>query len=85
MNKQTRFNILYWILAFIGVLVLQYLLVTAREVAPIPYSDFERYLREGKVTEVAVLGQLHPGRAEAAAARRAEPIRDNAGRPGLCP
>jgi cell division protease FtsH len=54
MTKQTRFNVWYWIAAFFGVLILQYLLVTAREVAAIPYSDFEQYLKDGKVAEVAV-------------------------------
>jgi len=54
MTKQTRFNVWYWIAAFFGVLILQYLLVTAREVAAIPYSDFEQYLKDGKIAEVAV-------------------------------
>ena len=54
MTKQTRFSVWYWIAAFFGVLILQYLLVTAREVAAIPYSDFEQYLKDGKIAEVAV-------------------------------
>jgi cell division protease FtsH len=54
MDKRTHFHVWYWIAAFVGILLLQYFLVTARQVAPIPYSDFERYLKEGKVAEVAV-------------------------------
>lgn len=54
MMNQTRFNIWYWLVALAGLLLLQYVLFTAREVAPIPYSDFERYLDEGRIAEIAV-------------------------------
>ncbi len=61
MTKQTRFNVWYWVAAFVGILILQYLLITAREVAAIPYSDFERFLKEGKVVEVAVSNNFIQG------------------------
>jgi len=54
MNSKARFHVWYWIAAFFGILLLQYLITTAQQVAPIPYSDFEQYLRDGKVAEVAV-------------------------------
>ena len=54
MTNQTRFNIWYWLAALAGLLVLQYVLFTVREVAPISYSDFERYLDEGRIAEIAV-------------------------------
>ncbi|MCX8996928.1 ATP-dependent zinc metalloprotease FtsH [Rhizobiaceae bacterium BDR2-2] len=54
MNKQTQFHIWYWIAAFFGILMLQYVFVTAQQVAEVPYSDFERYLKEGRIAEVAV-------------------------------
>ena len=61
MTKQTKFNIWYWIAAFFGVVFLQYFIVTAQQVAPIPYSDFEKYLSEGKITEVAVSDRFIQG------------------------
>jgi cell division protease FtsH len=54
MPKGAKFNAWYWIAAFIGILFIQYLFASSRAVAPILYSDFEQYLREGKVTEVAI-------------------------------
>ncbi|WP_425402285.1 ATP-dependent zinc metalloprotease FtsH [Inquilinus limosus] len=53
-NTKTRFHIWYWIAAFFGILLLQYLITTGQQVAPIPYSEFEQYLRDGRVAEVAV-------------------------------
>jgi cell division protease FtsH len=54
MTNQTKFHVGYWVLAFLGILMLQGAITTMRQVAPIPYSDFERYLEQGKVAEVAV-------------------------------
>ena len=61
MTKQTQFNIWYWIAAFFGVLFLQYVITTAQQVAPIAYSDFEQYLRDGKVAEVSVSDRFIQG------------------------
>src|SRR5829696_3554226 len=52
MKDPLRFNIGYAIAAMIGVLLLQYLIGTAREIATIPYSQFEQLLKDGKVAEV---------------------------------
>jgi len=54
MNKQTQFHIWYWIAAFFGILLLQYAFVTAQQVAEVPYSDFEKYLKDGRIAEVAI-------------------------------
>ena len=54
MNDKTRFNIWYWIAAFAILMLFQYLFASAQQVAQIPYSQFESYLREGKIAEVAV-------------------------------
>jgi cell division protease FtsH len=53
MNKRTQFHVGYWIAAFFGVLLLQWI-IGSRAVVTIPYSDFENYLKQGKVAEVAV-------------------------------
>ena len=62
MTKQTKFQIGYWVLALLGILMLQGTITTMRQVAPIPYSDFERYLEQGKVAEVAVSDNYIKGR-----------------------
>jgi cell division protease FtsH len=49
---KTRFNYLYVFLAMMGVLLLHDAIVRFQQVAPIPYSDFQRLLREGKAKEV---------------------------------
>jgi cell division protease FtsH len=53
MDKKTQFNIWYWVAAFAGLLLLQFFLTTA-QVAQISYSEFEQYLREGRITQVEV-------------------------------
>jgi cell division protease FtsH len=62
MKKQTTFHFWYWIAAFVGILIIQYLYTTAQTVAPVLYSDFEQYLREGKVTEVAISDNFIQGK-----------------------
>jgi cell division protease FtsH len=62
MKKQTTFHFWYWIAAFVGILIIQYLYTTAQTVAPVLYSDFEQYLRDGKVTEVAISDNFIQGK-----------------------
>jgi cell division protease FtsH len=62
MNKQTQFNIWYWIAAAIGLFIFQYFFVVAQQVAQISYSEFEQYLRQGKIAEVAVSDRFVQGR-----------------------
>jgi len=54
MEKKTEFNIWYWVLAFMAVLLLQDIIAGARDTAPISYSQFETYLEEGRIKSVAV-------------------------------
>ena len=62
MNKKTQFHVWYWIAAFFILLAFQYLFTTATQVAQIPYSQFETYLSEGKIAEVAVSDRFIQGR-----------------------
>ena len=62
MDKKTQFNIWYWIAAFFGLMVFQYLFATATQVAQIPYSEFQTYLTQGRIAEVAVSDRFIQGR-----------------------
>ncbi|MBX6741669.1 MAG: ATP-dependent zinc metalloprotease FtsH [Acetobacteraceae bacterium] len=62
MNKKTQFNIWYWIIAFFALMSFQYLFTSATQVAQIPYSQFETYLAEGRIAEVAVSDRFIQGR-----------------------
>jgi cell division protease FtsH len=53
MNPQTRWNLGYWILAILAFMTLQSLW-QARSIEPVPYSEFEKALAEGRVAEVVV-------------------------------
>src|SRR5665213_976804 len=54
MQRQTAFHIWYVIAAILGVLVLQYFLSASQRIEAIPYSAFETYLADVKVSEVTV-------------------------------
>ena len=54
MEKRTEFNIWYWVLVFMAVLLVQSWIESARQVAPISYSQFERYVAEGRIASVTV-------------------------------
>jgi len=53
-KKTTRFNLSYLLFALFGVLLLHNLWVTMQTVAPIPYSDFQKHLKDNKIKEVVV-------------------------------
>ncbi len=54
MDKKTRFHLGYVLLALVGVLVLHDLWVASRATETIPYSEFQRLVREDKVASVVV-------------------------------
>lgn len=62
LNKKTLFNIWYWIAALFGLMLFQYVFTTTQQVAQIPYSQFETYLREGRIAEVSVSERFIQGR-----------------------
>ena len=54
MERRTQFNLLYLVIAMVGILLLQGVWQQARQVEPLPYSEFQRLLKEGKVQEIAI-------------------------------
>jgi cell division protease FtsH len=54
MEQKTQWHIGYWILAVFAILVLQNWWQTVQTIEPVPYSEFERALAEGRVAEVVV-------------------------------
>jgi cell division protease FtsH len=62
MPKDARFHLWYWLAAFGALMLVQYVYVTTQQVANIPYSQFEQYLREGKVAEIGISDRFIQGR-----------------------
>ena len=54
MQKTTRFNITYLIIAVIGVFVIHDLWVGYQAVTPLAYSEFQKLVSEGKVKEIVI-------------------------------
>jgi cell division protease FtsH len=54
MDKKARFHFIYVVIALLGVSILHDLWVEYRGVERIPYSEFQRFLREDKIAEVVV-------------------------------
>lgn len=54
MEKKTEFNIWYWIIAFLVVILIQDIIATTSDTASISYSQFEQYLEDGDIQSVAV-------------------------------
>ena len=61
MNKQTHFNVWYFIAAFVAILLFQSWLSTRQQVETIPFSQFEQMLMEGKISAVNVHGNYLDG------------------------
>ena len=63
MDKKTQFNVWYIVIAFAGMLLLQYFLgVYQQQVETIDYSQFQSYLKDGKVDEITVSENFIRGR-----------------------
>jgi len=62
MDKKARFNLSYAIAAFLSILLIQYVITTTQKIAPIPYSQFQQLLREGKVAEIGVSDRFIQGK-----------------------
>src|SRR5574341_720163 len=80
MEPRARFNLAYFALAVVALLLVQQWWQTAQTVEVLPYSEFEKLLAEGKIAEVAVsdariTGKLKTpeGRKSIAVANRVEP------------
>ena len=60
MEKKTQFSIWYFALAILAVIFLHDTWVGARSTAPIPYSEFQTLVKEGKVADIAITdNQIH--------------------------
>src|SRR3954471_10692103 len=62
MDKNARFHLWYAIAAFLGLLLIQYVIATTQKIAPIPYSQFQQLLREGKAAEIGVSDRFIQGK-----------------------
>src|SRR4029450_8100668 len=61
MERQTQFNLWYVLFAVIAVFWLRDLYVTATQVQPIPYSEFERDLKAGQIKDIAISNNVIQG------------------------
>ncbi|RPI46093.1 MAG: AAA family ATPase, partial [Betaproteobacteria bacterium] len=61
MEKQTQFNVWYFVIATIAVLYMADAWKQYRQVEPIPYSEFQNLLKAGKVKEIAILDNYIQG------------------------
>jgi cell division protease FtsH len=62
MDPQARWNLAYWILAVLALVMLQNWWQTTQMVEQVPYSEFEQALAEGRVSEVLVSEQKITGK-----------------------
>src|SRR3990170_1500668 len=61
MTQQTNFNVRYAIVALIAFAFIQYVVSSVNQIAPVPYSEFQNLLRQGKVDSVAVSDRFIQG------------------------
>lgn len=74
MDRRTSINIWYVIAAVFGVLLLQSSFSQQGHVETIPYSEFEQYLRDGRLTEVVISGQYIQGELEGGDSEQAQHV-----------
>ncbi len=65
MDKQKTWNISYWLGALLLLLLLQGWWQTISTVQPVPYSEFEQALKDGRVAEVLVKDKTLTGKLKA--------------------
>ncbi|GAA5234129.1 ATP-dependent zinc metalloprotease FtsH [Verticiella sediminum] len=54
MDRKTQFNLWYWVLAMLGLMVFQSIYTSTQHTARIPYSEFLAQVDQGRIAEVAV-------------------------------
>lgn len=54
MDQKQKINLWYWVLAFVGVLLVQDLWLRSQTIKAIPYSQFEEYVVEERVDNVVI-------------------------------
>lgn len=54
MEKKTRFSVWYFVFALFAVMTLQDIWTQYRTVEPVPYSEFQRLVADGKVTDIEI-------------------------------
>jgi len=62
MDKKIQYNLWYVMAAVFAILVLQSLWQQYQQVEPIPYSQFQAYLRDGKIDDIVVTDKYIQGR-----------------------
>ncbi|MFN7087527.1 MAG: ATP-dependent zinc metalloprotease FtsH [Burkholderiales bacterium] len=62
MEQKTQWNMIYWFVAAFLLLLLQDWWQAARTVEPVPYSEFEQALQDGRVAEVLVSDKALTGK-----------------------
>ena len=61
MEKQTQFNLWYLVVAILAILWIREAWVNMTQVEPIPYSEFQRHLKEGRIKEISISSNLVQG------------------------
>jgi cell division protease FtsH len=61
MQKSIRFNIVFAVIAIVGMVIIQGLVAISRQVATIPYSQFQELLQQNKITDVGVSDRFIEG------------------------
>ena len=61
MQKQTQISIWYFLLAVLAVFWIRDMWTEYRQVEPVPYSEFQQMLKDGKVKEITVSNNLIQG------------------------
>jgi cell division protease FtsH len=54
MDRKIKINLWYIVFAVVGILMLQRFLTDLQQVETIPYSEFQSYLEQGKISEITV-------------------------------
>src|ERR1700681_939977 len=61
MKKSIRFNVAFVIIAIVVMVIIQSLVAVTRQIATIPYSQFQELLQQGKVADVGVSDRFIQG------------------------
>ena len=62
MERRTKFNLFYILFAVFAMLAVQEGWRRAQTIEVVPYSEFEKYLEEGRIAEVTVSDQHITGK-----------------------
>jgi cell division protease FtsH len=72
LDRKQSWNFAYWIIVFMLLILVQDILLSANQIEPVPYSEFEKALSEGRIDKITLTDQTISGQLKSADSKKTQ-------------